>query len=949
MLLHNRGLRRRGRRRRACCTTRSRTPTRRPTTCASGSATGSPTLVAQPQRRPAIEDRAERKAAPARRRSPRRAATRRRSSPPTRSPRPASCARRATRDRARPPTGDPAAAGALRREPRDARAAGAGPAARAPAALRALGAARAAARRRRGGVQRRARRTSRRGRSLPSNARESWLPTPDHSRAPGPPAGFAWPRPSAAPACSRSASARASSRPSAGRRAARPAPGENALGTAAARRRRDARRARRARRTRTSPPPRSTRRRSTTAADRREPEAPGPRPPPTASRARAPAAEPAAGRRRAAPSRPPPPSRPPLPPPTPRRPDAAPAAERPPPPTPRHARRARPTRRSPRSCEDGEEEVITLQGDATRSSACPRRPRPSPSAEAPRATARPAGRRRRPHRRRRRRCATPRASRRSPTRRPRSPLPGPAPIGVPNFFIDKFRIPPFLLSIYQAAGIEYGIRWEVLAAINEIETDYGRNLNVSSAGALGWMQFMPATWKQYGTDANGDGRKDPYNPVDAIFAAARYLKAAGGEKDLRRAIFAYNHADWYVDSVLMRARLVGGIPTDLVGSLTGLTAGPLPRRRQGPLRRRPRRAQGATKRVSAGQNAAGPGRVRRARAAASSSSPRPAAPPSPRTTARSSSAAVDDAPGPLRPGPRRARQHLHLRPPRDARGDLPGRQARRQAGRASSRRRADRAQRSSRRPARRPPRQRLFAAPARARRPARPAARAGRPRRRRRRPGRDDVRQGPARPQARAGHAGSSSSPAPRVVAGTILGRIGKTSSTRAPHVLFEIRPAGRGAPRIDPKPILDGWKLLESTAIYRAKNKNPFHGEDAEGADDRPDPAHEQGRARSARARPTRASTIYERRPPATSAPASVDRRVLATLEFLAANGLKPTVSSLYRARLDHRLGQRLAPLDRHRRRHLRGQRHRRSSATRATARSPTSRSAGCSACRAP
>ena len=103
-------------------------------------------------------------------------------------------------------------------------------------------------------------------------------------------------------------------------------------------------------------------------------------------------------------------------------------------------------------------------------------------------------------------------------------LPGAAPIGVPNFFIDKFRIPPFLLPIYQAAGIEYGVRWEVLAAINEIETDYGRNLNVSSAGALGWMQFMPATWKTYGVDANRDGSKDPYNPVDAIFAAARYLQ-----------------------------------------------------------------------------------------------------------------------------------------------------------------------------------------------------------------------------------------------------------------------------------------------------------------------------------------------------------------------------------------------------------------------------------------
>ena len=91
---------------------------------------------------------------------------------------------------------------------------------------------------------------------------------------------------------------------------------------------------------------------------------------------------------------------------------------------------------------------------------------------------------------------------------------------VPNFVIQRFRIPIFLLPIYQAAGIEYGVRWEVLAAINEIETDYGRNLNVSYAGAQGWMQFMPATWKAYGTDANRDGKRDPYNPVDAIFAAA---------------------------------------------------------------------------------------------------------------------------------------------------------------------------------------------------------------------------------------------------------------------------------------------------------------------------------------------------------------------------------------------------------------------------------------------
>ena len=155
-------------------------------------------------------------------------------------------------------------------------------------------------------------------------------------------------------------------------------------------------------------------------------------------------------------------------------------------------------------------------------------------------------------------------------------LPGPAPIGVPNFIINKFRIPPFLLPLYQAAGVQYGIRWEVIAAINEIETDYGRNLNVSSAGAVGWMQFLPSSWRTYGVDANRDGQKDPYNPVDAIFATGRYLKAAGGDNNLRRAIFAYNHADWYVDSVLMRARMIAGMPADVVGSLTGLTQGHFP-------------------------------------------------------------------------------------------------------------------------------------------------------------------------------------------------------------------------------------------------------------------------------------------------------------------------------------------------------------------------------------
>ena len=69
---------------------------------------------------------------------------------------------------------------------------------------------------------------------------------------------------------------------------------------------------------------------------------------------------------------------------------------------------------------------------------------------------------------------------------------------------------------------------------------------------------MPDTWLRWGIDANGDGIADPWNPDDAIFAAARYLAAAGGRTDISRAIFAYNHAQWYVDDVLELAALFGG-------------------------------------------------------------------------------------------------------------------------------------------------------------------------------------------------------------------------------------------------------------------------------------------------------------------------------------------------------------------------------------------------------
>src|SRR6202030_4815980 len=69
---------------------------------------------------------------------------------------------------------------------------------------------------------------------------------------------------------------------------------------------------------------------------------------------------------------------------------------------------------------------------------------------------------------------------------------------------------------------------------------------------------------------------DPYNPVDAIFAAARYLRAAGAASDLHAAILAYNHSEEYVSSVLLRAKLISSYPKSVIATLTGLTDGRLP-------------------------------------------------------------------------------------------------------------------------------------------------------------------------------------------------------------------------------------------------------------------------------------------------------------------------------------------------------------------------------------
>src|SRR2546421_12288441 len=93
-----------------------------------------------------------------------------------------------------------------------------------------------------------------------------------------------------------------------------------------------------------------------------------------------------------------------------------------------------------------------------------------------------------------------------------------------------------LQALWQNAGAAYGIPWSVLASINKIESNFGRNMGPSSAGAIGWMQFMPSTWLRWGVDANGDGVADPWNPEDGVYSAARYLAASGGTSDISRAV-----------------------------------------------------------------------------------------------------------------------------------------------------------------------------------------------------------------------------------------------------------------------------------------------------------------------------------------------------------------------------------------------------------------------------
>ena len=122
-------------------------------------------------------------------------------------------------------------------------------------------------------------------------------------------------------------------------------------------------------------------------------------------------------------------------------------------------------------------------------------------------------------------------------------------------------IPDGVRQLYQDAAARYGLPWTLLAGIGMSETAHGRNNATSYAGAQGLMQFMPATWAAYGVDGDADGHADIRNDADSVHSAANYLVASGahdGPDGVKRALFAYNHADWYVGDVLSYAHAYGG-------------------------------------------------------------------------------------------------------------------------------------------------------------------------------------------------------------------------------------------------------------------------------------------------------------------------------------------------------------------------------------------------------
>jgi membrane-bound lytic murein transglycosylase B len=116
---------------------------------------------------------------------------------------------------------------------------------------------------------------------------------------------------------------------------------------------------------------------------------------------------------------------------------------------------------------------------------------------------------------------------------------------------------PRLVAWYREGERRFGVRWQLLAAVNFVESAFGKVRNTSTAGAQGPMQFLPATWRAYGLGG------DAHDPHDAIMGAANYLRANGGAYDARRALYRYNPSPLYVDAVLRLAHRITHVPDAL--------------------------------------------------------------------------------------------------------------------------------------------------------------------------------------------------------------------------------------------------------------------------------------------------------------------------------------------------------------------------------------------------
>ena len=116
-----------------------------------------------------------------------------------------------------------------------------------------------------------------------------------------------------------------------------------------------------------------------------------------------------------------------------------------------------------------------------------------------------------------------------------------------------------LLDDYRNAQRRFRVPWNVLAAVNFVETKFGKLRSSSAAGAQGPMQFLPATWRRYGLGGN------VHDAHDAILGAANYLHASGAPRDLRLALHHYNPSSSYVDAVLRYARRIGADRTRFFG------------------------------------------------------------------------------------------------------------------------------------------------------------------------------------------------------------------------------------------------------------------------------------------------------------------------------------------------------------------------------------------------